>query len=113
MRLGTAGQPQRARQRDAGIGREAHVFGDLRRAVVFEGLAERRGRRRIGEEGDRTERDGALRLEVLGAHSGLLGHGSGGRRLGLRHSEMLLLLSRAPDGLTASELALALSDRES
>ncbi len=53
-----------------------------------------------------------LSLEVLGGHRAVLGHGSAARRLGLRHSEILLLLANAPDGLTASELAIALSDHD-
>ena len=34
------------------------------------------------------------------------------RRLSLRHSEILVLLADAPDGLTGDELAMALSGRE-
>ena len=53
-----------------------------------------------------------LSLEVLGGHRAVLGHGPAARRLGLRHSEILLLLANAPDGLTASELAVGLSDHD-
>ncbi|MDO9380521.1 MAG: transcriptional regulator [Nocardioidaceae bacterium] len=49
-------------------------------------------------------------LRVLGARSALLGHGSSASRLSLRHSEMLLLLAAAPDGLSSAELAVELSD---
>ncbi|WP_211310197.1 GAF domain-containing protein [Branchiibius hedensis] len=51
-------------------------------------------------------------LQVLGARAGLLTEPHGVRRLSLRHSELLLLLSLAPDGLTTEEIAVALSDRE-
>lgn len=51
-------------------------------------------------------------LQVLGARAGLLTEPHGVRRLSLRHSELLLLLSLAPDGLNAEELAVGLSDRE-
>ncbi|MFY0407686.1 transcriptional regulator [Solicola sp. PLA-1-18] len=49
-------------------------------------------------------------LRVLGARSALLGHGSSASRLSLRHSEMLLLLASAPDGLSSAELAVQLSE---
>lgn len=52
-----------------------------------------------------------LRLSVLGRSSALLEHG--GRRfvLGLRHSEIVLLLAER-GGLSGAELAVALSERE-
>jgi transcriptional regulator of acetoin/glycerol metabolism len=49
-------------------------------------------------------------LDVLGGHGATLRHGSTTTRLSLRHSEIVLLLSVRGDGLTASELAVALSD---
>lgn len=52
----------------------------------------------------------APRLEVLGVHAATLQVGPLTSRLSRRHSELLLLLSRAPDGLTAAELGVALSD---
>ena len=52
------------------------------------------------------------RLEVLGTHGATLHVGPVTSRLSLRHSELLLLLSRADDGLTSAELGLALSDDE-
>lgn len=52
----------------------------------------------------------APRLDVLGVHTATLQVGPLTSRLSLRHSEILLLLSRAPDGLTAAELGVALSD---
>jgi hypothetical protein len=61
---------------------------------------------------DRVASGGPLTLEVLGGHRAMLGHAHAVRRLGLRHSEILLLLATAPDGLTASELALGLSDHD-
>jgi len=56
-------------------------------------------------------------LQVLGAHSAVLQLSSGGAgehlvRLSPRHSEILLLLLEAADGLTTAELAVRLSDRE-
>lgn len=50
------------------------------------------------------------RLQVLGGHAGVLHLGSTTTRLSLRHSELLLLLAEAPDGLTAAGLGVALSD---
>ncbi len=52
------------------------------------------------------------RLEVLGAHGATLHSGPTTTRLSLRHSELLLLIARAPDGLTTAELALGLSEDE-
>lgn len=52
------------------------------------------------------------RLDVLGTHGATLHVGAVTSRLSLRHSELLLLLSRASDGLTSAELGLALSDDE-
>jgi hypothetical protein len=53
------------------------------------------------------------RLEVLGVHTGTLRHPTGTTRLSLRHSEILLLLSQAGDGMTADEVAVQLHSRES
>lgn len=50
------------------------------------------------------------RLEVLGVHGATLHVGSVTSRLSGRHSELLLLLSRAPDGMTSAELGVALSE---
>ncbi|MEH3032550.1 MAG: transcriptional regulator [Aeromicrobium erythreum] len=52
------------------------------------------------------------RLQVLGGHGGVLTVGATTSRLSLRHSELLLLVSSAPDGLTSAELGVALSDDE-
>ena len=52
------------------------------------------------------------RLETLGLHCATLYEGHRLRRLSLRHSEILLLLAEAPDGLTGDELAMALSGHE-
>ncbi len=52
----------------------------------------------------------APRLDVLGVHGATLHVGPVTSRLSGRHSELLLLLSRAPDGLTSAELAVALSE---
>lgn len=50
------------------------------------------------------------RLDVLGTRTGVLRNDRGTTRLSLRHSELLLLLARAEDGLTAGELGIALND---
>jgi transcriptional regulator of acetoin/glycerol metabolism len=49
-------------------------------------------------------------LDVLGGHGATLRHGSTTTRLSLRHSELVLLLTESADGLTTSELGVALSD---
>ena len=49
------------------------------------------------------------RLTVLGRRAALLQHGATRSTLSLRHSEILLLLAEHPDGLSAGELAGALS----
>nr|MCW2727780.1 transcriptional regulator [Aeromicrobium sp.] len=51
-------------------------------------------------------------LEVLGGHGATLRHGATTTRLSLRHSEIVLLLSESGDGMTTSELGVALSDDE-
>lgn len=48
-------------------------------------------------------------LDVLGGHGAVLRHGSTTTRLSLRHSELLLLVGGSADGMTAAELAVALS----
>lgn len=53
-----------------------------------------------------------LRLEVLGRSTAVLEHDGRRTTLGLRHSEMLLLLGERPGGLSGAELAVALSERE-
>jgi hypothetical protein len=50
------------------------------------------------------------RLDVLGTHTGVLRTDRGTARMSLRHSELLLLLAHAEDGLTAGELGVALND---
>ena len=56
------------------------------------------------------------RLQVLGAHAGVLSlpaDAGGGRvRLSRRHTEILLLLAEHPAGLSGEELAVLLSDDE-
>ncbi len=51
-------------------------------------------------------------LEVLGTRGATFRHGTTMSRLGLRHSELLLLLTERPEGWRAGELAVALSDDE-
>lgn len=53
-----------------------------------------------------------LRLSVLGRSSALIEHGGRRHVLGLRHSEIVLLLAERPGGLSGAELAVALSERE-
>lgn len=54
----------------------------------------------------------APRLEVLGSHGARLSYATTTTRLSLRHSEILLLLASAGQGMTTGELAVALSDDE-
>lgn len=54
----------------------------------------------------------APRLDVLGNHSAVLSYATTTTRLSLRHSELLLLLATAEHGMTAGDLAVALSDDE-
>jgi hypothetical protein len=51
-------------------------------------------------------------LEVLGTRGATFRHGTTMSRLGLRHSELLLLLTERSEGWRAGELAVALSDDE-
>ncbi len=51
-------------------------------------------------------------LEVLGTRGATFRHGSTLSRLGLRHSELFLLLTERLEGWRAGELAVALSDDE-
>lgn len=62
--------------------------------------------------GVRTAREAPPRIDLLGRVGGVLHHGSTTTRLTLRHSELLWLLANAVDGLTADQLAVALSDEE-
>lgn len=50
------------------------------------------------------------RLDVLGIHAAVFRSEHATSRLSLRHSELLLLIALAKDGMTAGELDLALSD---
>jgi len=50
------------------------------------------------------------RLDVLGVHAALFRSERTTTRLSLRHSELLLLIALADDGLTAGELGIALND---
>jgi len=51
-------------------------------------------------------------LDVLGSHGAVLTYGSTISRLSLRHSELLLMIALAPDGLTSAEIAVGLSEDE-
>lgn len=57
-----------------------------------------------------TARPGPATLEVLAGHTATLRVGGSCTRLSVRHSELVLLLSRAGEGLSAAELALELSE---
>lgn len=50
-------------------------------------------------------------LDVLSPHGATLRHGTTVTRLSQRHSEIMLLLAHAPDGLSSAELAVALSEQ--
>lgn len=52
------------------------------------------------------------RLTVLASGGATLSSGDSVRQFGLRHSELLLLLAESADGLTADQLAVALSEDE-
>ncbi|MEO6472687.1 MAG: transcriptional regulator [Aeromicrobium sp.] len=54
----------------------------------------------------------APRMDVLGSHGATLSYATTTTRLSLRHSEILLLLASSEHGMTAGELAVALSDDE-
>ena len=66
----------------------------------------------MSEPSPEPEPVGNARLETLGRHCATLYDGLAMRRLSLRHSEILVLLADAPDGMTGDELAMALSGRE-
>jgi hypothetical protein len=51
-------------------------------------------------------------LEVLGGHGAVFNCGATTSRLSLRHSELLLMIALAPDGLTSAEIAIGLSEDE-
>lgn len=59
---------------------------------------------------DPSRQAGGHRLTLLGTPGATLSNGDSVRRFGLRHSEMLLLLAEAPDGMSAGRLAVELSD---
>ncbi|GAB3492844.1 sigma-54-dependent transcriptional regulator family protein [Flexivirga lutea] len=59
---------------------------------------------------DSSQFASAHQLTVLGCGGATLSNGESVHRFGLRHSELLLLLSEASDGMTADQLAVALSD---
>ncbi|MGJ9413600.1 GAF domain-containing protein [Aeromicrobium sp. CF4.19] len=86
----------------------------LVRATVAAVEAELRIARLGGQTSSRVTSAGwsAPRLDVLGTHGALLRSGPTSSRLSLRHSELLVLIAQAPDGLTAAELGLGLSDDE-
>ncbi|SDD49014.1 sigma-54-dependent transcriptional regulator family protein [Auraticoccus monumenti] len=52
------------------------------------------------------------RIDVLGTHAAAVQHWGTTTRLTLRHSELVLLLAMSADGLTAGQLAVALSEDE-
>lgn len=62
-----------------------------------------------GRPKDRREE---AQLRVLGVHAATLSTGTSTARLSLRHSEILMLLTDAGDGLTTAELGVRLSERE-
>lgn len=83
----------------------------LVRATVAAVEAELRLSRLIGPTAQRSAGTaGQPRLETLGRRHARLSQGDTSADLSLRHSEILLLLSHAPDGLSSAELAVELSD---
>lgn len=86
----------------------------LVRATVAAVEAELRIDRLRGRRPARPARlpDRPARLEVLGRTTAVLERGGHRLALGLRHSEIVLLLSERPAGLSGGELAVALSERE-
>ena len=84
----------------------------LVRATVAAVEAELRlGRERPTERSrSRATTRAAARLEVLGHRVARLSFGRTTTRLSLRHSELMVLLAEADEGLSGAELAVALSD---
>lgn len=83
----------------------------LVRATVAAVEAELRLSRLIGPTAQRSAGTaGQPRLETLGRRHARLSQGDTSADLSLRHSEIVLLLSHAPDGLSSAELAVELSD---
>lgn len=85
-------------------------------AVLEAGLAMPAADPRAGVPGGRPVDVHEPRLQVLGAHAGVLhlpvDAGGGRVRLSRRHTEILLLLAEHPTGLSGDELAVLLSDDE-
>lgn len=77
----------------------AAVEAQLRLARLTSGMALYDASRPVGHQ-----------LTVLGASSATLSGGDSVRRFGLRHSELLVLLSEAADGMSAGQLSVELSD---
>ncbi len=77
----------------------------------LERLDPRRSRRRL-TPGWTAPASSPPALSVLGRRSGLLSYDATTTTLSLRHSEILLLLAASGSGLTAGELAVALSEEE-
>lgn len=78
----------------------AAVESHLRLTRLTSGMPRHGTSREVGEH----------RLTVLGASSATLSSGDSVRRFGLRHSEILLLLAEAADGMNAGQLDVELSD---
>jgi transcriptional regulator of acetoin/glycerol metabolism len=79
--------------------------------LALERLAPRGGRT-VLERGWRPPTDQAPGLRVLGQRGARLTDAGTSTTLSLRHSEILLLLAEHPGGLSAAELAVALSEEE-
>lgn len=86
----------------------------LVRATVAAVEAELRLERLSPREQPRTTATGWARpqLEALGRRGAKLRYGQSATTLSLRHSEILVLLTESANGLTAGELAVALSEHE-
>jgi transcriptional regulator of acetoin/glycerol metabolism len=83
----------------------------LVRATVAAAEAELRLHRLLPPAAVRTPQRGH-RLDVLGRDNAVLSRGSRAVRLSLRHSELLLALTRHPEGLSADQLAVLLYDAD-
>lgn len=83
----------------------------LVRATVAAVESELRVRRMLGAEVALAPADRTL-LRSLGLPGAVLGDGATAVRLGLRHSELLVLLTAYPDGLSGERLAALLNEQD-
>jgi hypothetical protein len=101
----TGGNPVAAPQSLALVQAAVHAIESELRLQAFKAATPRRT-----ATGKLLPAKAAARLEVLGRHSATLHRGGHSVTLSQRHSEMLLLLSLNPRGLTGEELAYQLNE---